>query len=193
MAKERKQEQVQVPATETDIEPMGPPKSYRLHLMLGFVCLILFQMIVLSILLPPRDKVRRGGFGLDPVKGVGGFDKTNLVPPDIVKNEPMVEKQIGDKAFKVKIFKGEANETFSVVIHVQIRKADESKFNKRYEACMNDINDRITSVLYASNDNERREVGFTAIKEKIKRAINDVLGTPWVQAVFCTEPAFESL
>jgi flagellar basal body-associated protein FliL len=36
------------------------------------------------------------------------------------------------------------------------------------------------------------EPGLTTIKEKAKKAINEILGTPWVQEVLVTEVVFEA-
>jgi flagellar basal body-associated protein FliL len=36
------------------------------------------------------------------------------------------------------------------------------------------------------------EVNFTTLREKLKKAINEVLGTPWIQEVLFTEYGFES-
>ena len=191
MAKEQKQEQKSAPAPEIVPEAVGPPKSYRLQITLALVSLILFQMAVLWVLLPPRNVVQKH-IGTNVLNGVEGFDDPNIVPEDIGNKIPMVERQIGEKEFKVKNVHNEANETFSLTMHVKVRKADAKKFDARYLICMNEIIDRVTGILHASTPQERGEVGLAAIKEKAKRAINAVLGTPWVQEVLCSNPSFES-
>jgi len=105
--------------------------------------------------------------------------------------DQLVEKTIGEKAFKVKIPEGETNVTFSAFIHVQIRAKDEKAFDKRYKECVVEIEDNINVILKASTREERMEAALTAIKEKIKREVNRVLGTPWVQGVLCTEFSYE--
>ena len=106
--------------------------------------------------------------------------------------ESIIEKQIGDgKSFKVKTIRNEATETFSVTIHVTIQKANAKQFENRYKACEIEITDRVTAILHASSPAERMESGLLTIKEKIKRSINDVLGTPWVLNVLCSNITYE--
>lgn len=187
MAKDQKTPEA-TPEANVGNEFVGPPKSYRLQIALGFAALILFEMIVLWLLLPSRGSVG-AGVGLDPVTGVGGFEDSALVPPKIGQAEKMVERPIKEGAFTVKSIRNEANETFSVVIRVKIRDADAKKFDKRYEACTYEIIDSVTTILDASTSDERMEAARTTIKEKVKRAVNEVLGTPWVQAVLFEDPS----
>jgi len=188
MAKELKQQE---PTSELEAVPevVGPPASYRLQITLGFISLILFQMIILWLLLPSRTQVQTR-IGVDPLDGRGfseNFDTPGIVPPNMGKGEDLVEKAISEKVFTVKNVRNELNETFSVDIRVGIRQADEKKFNQRYEKCMYEIRDRVTAILNASSDEDRMEAALTTIKEKIKRAINEVLGSPLVQRVYCTD------
>jgi flagellar basal body-associated protein FliL len=113
-----------------------------------------------------------------------------LRPPD-PPPERMVVKTIGDKAFRVKVPEGDSTVTLSILVHVQIRARDELAFNRRYESCKPEIEDRILTILKASTAEERMEATLTAIKEKIKRGINEVLGTPYVQRVLVTEFSLE--
>jgi len=101
---------------------------------------------------------------------------------------PMFEIPIGDRnSFKISNVRNGGNEKFSVNIHVSVKKADAGKFQRRYEQCINEIIDRVTVVLVRSTTEERTEAGHTAIKERVQKAINEVLGTPWVQKVFFSE------
>jgi hypothetical protein len=190
MAKEKKQEPKTAPEEAAEV-PAGPPKSYRLQVTLGLAGLILFQMIVLWLLLPSRKDVE-ANIGLNVLEGVGNFEVPNMVPPEIVKKDPMVEKSLREQPFKIKDVNQETNVTLIVTVAVKIRKADERQFDKRYPACTSEVLDRITTIFVASTDDERHEVGLTGIKEKIKRGINEVLGMPWVQEVFCTDFSLES-
>ncbi|MDR3183051.1 MAG: hypothetical protein LBT89_09070, partial [Planctomycetaceae bacterium] len=181
MAKEAKKE----PEPVVDAAPAAPPKSYRMQILLGLACLVLFQMIVLWLLLPSRSKVV-DAIGIDPVNGVGGFEQPNDLPPSIGKREVMIEKPINEsKPFKVKQTKAdsESTETFTVTINGKIRKKDERAFDKRYAECLFEINDAVTTVLQGATPDDRQQVGFTSIKEKVKKAINDVLGTPYIQEI----------
>ena len=106
--------------------------------------------------------------------------------------EPMIERQIGDKnTFKLRDFINDTNESFSLVMHVSVRRADELKFARRYEEATIEIIDRVSTVLRGSTTEERMELGSTAIKERVKQTINEVLGEPWVQQVFFTVVSLE--
>jgi poly(3-hydroxybutyrate) depolymerase len=103
-----------------------------------------------------------------------------------------VEREIGDgKPFKVLDARNDVTEKFTVAIAVQIAQTDARDFDRRYNQCKIEIIDRIVAVLRASTTAERQEAGLAAIKERLKSNINEVLGTPWVQAVFCTGVEFE--
>ena len=107
-------------------------------------------------------------------------------------SERMVKKTIGDNAFKVAVPEGDSKVTLSILVHVQIRAEDERAFNRQYELFKHAIEDRIITILKASTTEERMEATLTAIKEKIKRTVNGVLGTPWVVKVLVTEYSLES-
>ncbi|GHT09650.1 hypothetical protein FACS1894170_00530 [Planctomycetales bacterium] len=190
MAKEAKKEPE--PVVEAP-EAAAPPQSYRLQILLGLAGLILFQMIVLWLLLPSRQVVE-ANLGIDPVNGTAGYEAPNVLPPDIGKKEPMVEKPISEKPFKVKETKAdsETTETFTVTIHAKIRKKDERAFDARYLGCQFEIIDAVTTALQGSTSDDRRSVGLTNIKEKVKKAINDVLGTPYIQEILTQDPSLES-
>ena len=98
------------------------------------------------------------------------------------------EIQIGGRnTFQVSYPRADMTESFSMVIHVSVLKADSRKFERQYEAHKNKVIDRVTSVLRASTTEERMEVMHTTIKEKVKDAIDDALETPLVQEVFFSE------
>jgi len=104
----------------------------------------------------------------------------------------MTERSIGENAFKVKVPDGEDQVTFTARIHVKIREKDERAFDRQYSQYMHTIEDRVITVLKASTREERVEAASTAIKEKIRRAINEVLETPLVQQVLVTESNLET-
>jgi len=182
MAKEQKQEPP-TPAPEVP-EVAGPPKSYRLYISLGFVSLILFQMIVLFLLIPPKQEVPP--FGLPQGDEYGD---TPGVSPELIKQKAMATLPIGDKnSFKNFNFpQDDGTETFSLVMHVYVEKTDESKFNTLYEAHSIEIIDEVAAVLRATSLDDRQEAGHTAIKERVKKKINDILGVPYVKRVFFIE------
>ena|GEM_PF-382934 len=100
---------------------------------------------------------------------------------------PMVEKQIGKGPIIGGTLQDGRDERWNATIHVAIRKTDEANFDRRYAPIENEIIDRVTTVLAATAGMERREVGHTTIKEKLRRTINEVLGTPWVQEVYLSD------
>ena len=191
MAKEQKPPE-SAPAPDAAPETVGPPKSYRLQIMLGFVCLILFQTIVLAVVVSALVKKDTETPGMSTTGMPGDFDTPKTVPPDIGKKEKTVERTIGEKAFKVKVPEGENQVTFSTSVHVQIRDKDGKAFDRRYPEVMHEVEDTINIVLKGSTSDERMEAATTTIKEKIKKEINRVLGTPWVLQVFCTDFSYEN-
>ena len=186
MAKEQKQEQNPPPVPDVP-EAAGPPKSYRLYISLGFVSLILFQMILLFLLLPAKPPPSNRGIT------VGEDFKSNVgEPQSVIRSDPTVEIQIGDRnTFSIKDTRGDGVETFSLEMHVVIRERDKRSFDRRHERCTIEVIDRANGVLRASSTDERKEAGNTAIKERVKREINLVLGTPWVQQVLFTRVVHE--
>jgi len=191
MAKEQKQEQNPPPVPEGS-EITGPPKSYRLYIALGFASLILLQMIVLGLLLSALARQTPQQIGLDPVNGIDNFGNVPGMPPPVRPTERMAEIQIGTRTtFNIRNVRDDANEVFSLIIWAQVRQRDSRNFERRFEQCENEIIDRVTAILSASTTEERSEAGHTAIKERVRRAMNDVLGTPWVQQVFFSEITHE--
>jgi hypothetical protein len=108
-----------------------------------------------------------------------------------ITDNTTVDRQLNESHFKIKTVRNGAVETFSMGLHVKIRKADAAKFDKRYKECTNEVIDQVTIVLMASSVEERKEPTLTSLKEKVKRAVNEVLGTPWIQDVLCSDVSFE--
>jgi hypothetical protein len=189
MAKEQKQEQ-NLPPVPDGSEVAGPPKSYRLYIALGFVSLILFQMIVLGVLLSvlARQAPPEPGLVIGP-----NIDGPTVGMPQVVRpTERMVEIPIGTRnTFNVRNVRDDGNEIFSLIMHVSVRHRDSRSFERRLGESENAVIDRVTSILSASTTEERREAGHTAIKARVSREINDVLGTAWVQQVFFSEITHE--
>ena len=187
MAKEQKQENP--PPVPEVPEVVGPPKSYRLYIALGFVSLILFQVIVVLLIMPAKQE--------SPLSGVGPRDGTDFgdVPDHrpIIRKEPMVERPIGtNNSFKIRTPAGnDLNSSFNLVMHVRIRSADARAFDKGYADNMILVIDRATSVLRAATIEERDEANHTAIKARLKKAINEVLENTWVQEVLFVEVTHE--
>jgi hypothetical protein len=190
MAKEQKPEPVPAPAPETPGE-LGPPKSYRLHIALGLAGLILFQMIVLWLLLPSRQKVEQN-IGIVPGEGITGYENPNVVPANIGRREPTVEKPINEgNPLKGKTARNDMSESFSAIMHVEIRKKDERNFDRQHLDRTQEIISDITDVLQEASAADWNEVGRTTIREKVKRTINNILDAPLVQRVFLRDVNFE--
>ena len=66
-----------------------------------------------------------------------------------------------------------------------------SAFERRYLECSNLIIGNVTSVLRAATPDELKEATLTAVKERVKREINEVLRTSWVQEVIFIEVSYE--
>jgi len=189
MAKEQKQEPVPVPAPDVS-EEQGPPKSYRMQITLGFVSLILFEVLVLWLSLPPRQIVQKN-IGLGPVDNVQSIDDVGFVPRSIGSKEDVVTQPLRDGAFKITKMENEDNVKFSLVLHVAIREKDKKNFTKRYGICKEQVIARITTILKGTTFQEREEPAYTVIRQKIKKEINDILGTPWVLDVLVSDPVHE--
>ena len=128
--------------------------------------------------------------GIDPVNGVVGFDDISPVAENLIPKEAMIELPLQNDPFKMKLLRGEETESLALRMHVVVRKKEERVFTRQYEQFKMRVIDRVQSVLTLSTRAERQEIGHTAIKEKSKQAINEALGTPWVQQVLISEYSF---
>ena len=190
MAKEQTQEQT----SDTDIldvpEALGPPKSYRMHILIGIAGILLFQVIVLLMLLPRKPAPEYRG-GISPVNGPNIFG-TGSAPPVILTKEKMAERPIKEGSITVKNNRDGANESVSLVMHVKVREKEATKFDNLYGKCQNTILDRISGILAAATRDELSEPTFTAIKEKSKQAINEILEFPYVQEVLVADQNYQT-
>jgi len=125
---------------------------------------------------------------LTPVAETRSGDLRSWLFPAPPHPDRMVEKPVGSRnTFNIRNVRDGGTETFSLVMRISIRETDERAFARRYAQVENEIIDRITAILSASTTTERIETGHTTIKERVRRAMNEVLGTPWVNQVFFTE------
>ena len=188
MAKEQKQEQPPESAADAP-EALGPPKSYRLQITLVLAGLLLFQMFVLLMLFPGKPKTEYRG-GIDPVNAPNIYGM-GTAPQDLLPPEMMVERLIKDNPFKFTQVRDGNTESFSLVMHVRVRKKEVSKFDNRFAECKNEIVSQIEVVLRESISEERSDPRSTAIKEKAKIVINEVLRTPFVLEVLVSDKSYE--
>jgi hypothetical protein len=176
MAKEQKQEQAQI-SDLGGAEAPGPPRSFRLYITLGFVSLILFQMIILWLLLP----------------GKAAPPSTTTQDGTPQKEVKMEEEPIGEKnSFKFKLYIGnDRTASVSLIMHVKVLTKDKYKFEGEYLKKTFTIISAATEILQAATPEDYREHKNTLIREKLKKAINGKLTHPWVQEVIITELSYE--
>jgi 7-cyano-7-deazaguanine synthase in queuosine biosynthesis len=125
--------------------------------------------------------------------GVGGYEDTNPVPPGTIKPEGVVERAIKEaNAFTGKTTKGDATESYSVIVHVQVGSKDAKKYDRRYPDCQQAIIGRVSEMFDANMAEYHKEIGYTTLKEKAKREINEVLGVPYVKSVILSNLTFET-
>ena len=173
-------------------EEQGPPKSYRLQITLGMVSLILLQMLLLWFVLPPPAQTRER-IGMNARDGVGDFENIDPVPPGLIREEDLAEIRIGNEPITVRAVVDGGNERFSLTMHVGVRRGrEERQFERLYEGRMNRIIDRIETIMRQATHEERSEAELTTIKERAKRAINEIIGNNWVQSVLITNVTFEA-
>jgi hypothetical protein len=70
---------------------------------------------------------------------------------------------------------------------VYVLKSDLKYFNRRYEKCDVEIIYQVSRELKAATTEERGEAGNVAIKERVKQAINKILGQSYVRQAFLIE------
>ena len=170
-------------------EELGPPKSYRLQVTLGLVALILLQMTVLWCVLPAKPVVQeRIGLPLGAPDNL--FDAQPLVPPDPGRPEILAERPIGPLRVRSEV--NERNETFALTMNVTVRQREVRRFETEYERREQRVVDAVETVLRLSSPDERREAEYTTIRARAKQAINEVLGTPWVQEVLVRDVTLEA-
>lgn len=185
MAKETKPE---IEAEEIqEEEPQQPKRSPRMFILLGFVALVLFQVIGLAFLLPPLLKPQM--IEPDP-------------PPDYttdttLKTEPvkaeLIEKSLGDKFMVRDIGDNNTTNVFSVKVTLRIEKSDEKKFDKIMENRTETVRGVVYAVLRASTLPERKSETLQSIRNTIRVKVNDELQVNYVKDVVCTEPSNEMM
>ena len=147
-----------------------------------FFVLLLVTLILAGCPKRQPDPVDEKGIPITPTKIKG-------IPISPMK---FVERPINDKPFSVGFTENDMNITFSLRIHVTVREKEAKAFDRRYEHCVQEVSDRVDTVLRASTPMERQEVEHTTIRDRLKREINNVLQTPWVVDVLISEPAIKS-
>jgi flagellar basal body-associated protein FliL len=196
MAKEQKTKPEPEPVAVTEEMPQ-PPRSYRIHILLGMVIIALAETTFLFFLLPSQKKLRDELIDIQDIVIDNDTYQVpiEVVPPTDLGKKPLVEKPLGDK-FKVQSIRSgpeQITDVFSVIITVQILKKDETAYDKLYAERQNAIRDAVTVVLRASTLEDRNQVALLTIKRNVKKAINEVLGISYVQGILCTEPSVEMI
>ncbi|MDR0869783.1 MAG: flagellar basal body-associated FliL family protein [Planctomycetaceae bacterium] len=193
MAKDPK---LDIDTEEIVAEAPAKPKSYRLHILIGLVCLALLQTIVLYLMIPTPRELRDDIDQLRPqIAGVPIEVDPNVLPEGEMKKEELVEKPLGEK-FQVQDVRKGAEQTidsFTVTIHVQVFKKDDYKFTELYTKKEFEIRDAVTEVLRGTTVDERSEVSLQTIRRKVMKRVNEVLGIPYIRGVLCTEPKVDTM
>ncbi|MDR0608905.1 MAG: hypothetical protein LBG58_02250 [Planctomycetaceae bacterium] len=194
MAKEKPKPEPEPIAVAEETPP--PPKSYRIHVLLGLVIVALAQTTFLYFLLPSQDRIKKELLKIREVLNNDDiYIPTEPVATTDLQKAPIVEKPLGEK-FKVQSIRQgseQITDVFTVTIIVQIQKKDETAYDKIYAERQNAIRDAVTIVLRASSLDDRNQVSLEAIRRKVKKAINEVLGISYVQGVLCTDPIIEMI
>jgi flagellar basal body-associated protein FliL len=197
MAKELKSKPEPEPVVVPEETPPQPPRSYRIHILLGLVIIALAQTMFLFFMLPSQKQIAAELLKVkDDVLGDDRYKiPTDVVPMTDLQKEPLAEKPLGDK-FKVQSIRQgpeQVTDVFTVTIVVQILKKDETAYDKIYAERQNTIRDAVTTVLRASSLEDRNQTSLITIKRNVKKAVNEVLGITYVQGVLCTDSSVEMI
>jgi hypothetical protein len=191
MAKEQKPPEPVV--VEETLSPK--PKSYRMHILLGLVGVVLAETLILFFLLPSPEKLKRE---ITDIKGTV-IDKesyvvsTEIAPDPDLRRIPLVEKPLGDK-FKVQSVRPgpeQIVDVFTVTIRVQVAKKEETAFDRIYAEREFAIRDAVIVVLRSSTLDDRNQMSSTNIRRSVQKAVNEVLGIAYIKGVLCIDPIVE--
>ena len=174
-------------------DELKKPKSYRLHLLIGLVGIVMAQAALLFFLLPGPNQVRDQLRNLDQSEIIGNTEGFTVPPAVLPEGEATraeyVEKELGEK-FRVQNIRPGTDQTidsFTVTVIAQVLKKDETAYDKLFEKHKFAIRESVENVLRASTLEERTQVSLRTIKQRILKAINDVIGQPYVRGVICTD------
>lgn len=193
MAKDPK---LDIDTEDTVAEAPAPPKSYRMHILIGLVIVALLQTIVLYLMIPTPKQIQAGIDELRPdIAGVDYKADPNVVPEGENTKEELIEKPLGEKFRVQDVRKGpeQTIDSFAVTMHVQIFEKDDTTFTELYTKKEFAIRDAVTEVLRGTTLEERGEVLLQTIRRKVMKRINEVLGIPYIRGVICTEPQMDTM
>jgi len=166
-------------------------KTNHFFVLAAFACLLICSGIACSrsdsqpgtpAAPPPTDAISPTAEGLLPSSPI-------VVPTPIV---PVVERQIGHGPLRVRTVEDDINAEFSLLMHVRVREGrDAARFDREYERRTRQIVEAVEQIMREATRAERQEASLSAIRERAQRAINDILGTPWVQQVIVSEVTIE--
>ncbi|MDR1268371.1 MAG: hypothetical protein LBK82_02490 [Planctomycetaceae bacterium] len=196
MAKDQKTKPEPEPVAVAEEIPK-PPRSYRVHILLGLVVIALAQTMFLFFMLPSQERIQQKLVELktqvlnneDIYKGI-----TDVVPSDLQK-EPLVEKPLGDK-FKVQSVRQgpeQVTDVFTATIVLQVLKKDEVAYDKLYAERQNAIRDAVAVVLRSSTLEDRNQPALPVIRRNVQKAVNEVLGISYIRGVLFPESSVEMI
>ncbi len=178
-------------------EESTKPKSYRLHILVILIGVVLAEAALLFFLLPSPTDVQ-GQLANIPtqtlIEGEPYVVSPNVLPSEN-KKEEYVEKELGEK-FRVQSIRpgtGQTIDSFTVTVIVNVFKKDETAYNTLFEKNKFAVREAVENVLFASTLEDRTQVALGTIKQKIMKAINDVLGEPYVRSVICNDPVIDMM
>ncbi len=164
--------------SDTPIEEVPKqPKSYRMHILVGLVLLVLIQTTVMYMLLPDpktiRDQTRDAGDHLPDI----GDTQFNPIPPAGGEKVETVERKLGER-FNIEqtnpaVPGGQL--TFSVSLVVEIAKKDENAFDKIYPTKESRIRQEAEIILRNSTLADRKEATLGTIRRRLRDKINEVI------------------
>ncbi|MDR1141481.1 MAG: hypothetical protein LBL62_07300 [Planctomycetaceae bacterium] len=195
MAKEQKTKPEPEPVAVAEETPK-PPRSYRVHILLGLVIIALAQTMFLFFMLPSQKQMQDQLTKLkDHVLDEDIYKvPTDVVPSDLQK-EPLVEKPLGDK-FKVQSVRQgteQITDVFTATIVLQVLKKDEVAYDKLYAERQNAIRDAVAVVLRSSSLEDRNQPALPVIRRNVQKAVNEVLGISYIRGVLFPESSVEMI
>ena len=179
-------------------EELKQPRSYRMHILVILIGVVLAQATLLFFLLPSPSQVRGQLNDLNTADLIGNTDyevPPNVLPSGEKTKEEYVEKSLGDK-FQVQNMRpgpDQTIDTFTVNVVVLVFKKDETAYDKLFEKHNFAIREAVENVLKSSTMEERNQVSLRTIKQRIMKAINDVIREPYIRGVICNDAKIDMI
>ncbi len=196
MAKDTKLD-IEAAASLDTGEESTKPRSYRLHILLILIAVVLAEATLLFFILPKPGETAAILSNLPTEQIIDG----EIIPvspapvPGEHPKETYAEKPLGDKFTVQNTRPGpeQAIDSFTVTVIVNVLEKDATKYDTLFEKKKFAIRQAVETVLQASTLDERNQVGYSTIKMRIMKEINNVLGVPYVRSVICNGGKTETI